>query len=202
MIYLTTVCEGYDEWTWYSGPVADSDAQYLRHAGEFVKPLTDEEYMTGPAVILHTLAKHSYVLDGTDLFWCIQWDPGLLILKMVPGESLSWIALRSPIPDVGGREPLPEDVDTADFDEDDNPQYNLIFTPWDASFDQQQREWDSFVPSSDQEIERLEASLSRVNALGPVMESRFSTDTDQWFQLCKKNINTWCGEGLRLKPSR
>lgn len=199
MQYVNFVYEDSDDATLHTGPVPDSDAAYLRQVSQHLQPLSDEEYMTGPAVILHTMAKYSYVLDANELYWCTEWDPGLLVVKMVPDAELQWVALRSPIPNFGGRDPLPEDDE--DYDEDNNPQYNLIFTPWDAQYDKQNREWGSFVPANDDVQQRFENALARVNGLGSVMESRYSNDSEAWFELCKKNLENWAGEGVRLKPA-
>jgi len=201
MQYVNFVFEDGDESTLYTGPVGDGDVAYLRKAATHFKPLSEEEYMTGPAVILHTMAKSSYVLDGRDLYWCIEWDPGLLVVRMSAGQEMQWVALRSPVPNFGGREPLPEDGDPDDYDGDDNPQYNLIFTPWDAQFDEQHREWGAFVPAGDQVQARFENALARVNALGDVMQARFADDRDGWLERCKQNLEQWCGEGVRLKPT-
>ena len=133
--YINFVHEDEGGPTLYTAPVPEEDAAYLRRAVTHLHPLSDEEYVTGPAGVLGTVAKFSYVLDGEDLYCCVEWAPGLLLIKMAPEKPLEWVAIRSPIPDFGGREPLPEDGDPDDYDEDDNPQYNLIFTPWDAQFD-------------------------------------------------------------------
>src|SRR5262245_61781520 len=135
MQYVNFVYEGDDDPTLHTGPVPENDAAYLRRAAAHLRTLSDEDYMTGPACILHTLAKYSYVLDDQDLYWCVEWPPGLLVVRMAPGKGLEWVALRSPVPNFGGREPLPEDGDPGEYDEDNNPQYNLIFTPWDAQYD-------------------------------------------------------------------
>ena len=194
--------DGEDSPALYTGPVPESDATYLRQAAAHLKPLSEDDYMTGPAVLLHTMAKHSYVLDDRNLYWCVEWDPGLLVIRMAPDQTMSWVALRSPVPDFGGREPLPQDGAPGDYKHEDNPQYNLIFTPWDAQYDEQKRECGSFVPA-DVDIEaRFEDALSCVNALGSVMESRYSEDTDRWIELCKQNLKKWCGDGVRLKPAR
>lgn len=199
MQYVNFVYEDSDDATLHVGPVPTEDAVYLKRAAAHLQPMSDEEYMTGPAVVLHTLAKYSYVLDGDDLFWCSEWAPGLLIVKMSPGAEFQWVALRSPIPNFGGRTPLPDD--DPNYDEDNNSQYNLIFTPWDAQFDKQDREWGNFVPADNVVQQQFENALARANSLGPVMESRYSDDTDSWFELCKANIETWSGVGVRLKPA-
>lgn len=199
MQYVNFVHEGDGEPLLHTGPVPAPDAEYLRKAAAHLKPLSDEQYMTGPACILHTLAKFSYVLDGEDLYWLVEWAPGLLVVKMSPDRELQWVALRSPVPNFGGREPLPDDSD--EYDEDNNPQYNLIFTPWDAQFDQQDREWAAFVPANNDVQTRFENALARVNALGTTIETRYAGDSDGWFTRCKQNLRQWCDEGVRLKPA-
>ena len=202
MQYVNFVYEGDDPPTLHTGPVPANDAAYLRQVASLMRPLSEEEYMTGPAVILHTMAKYSYVLDNHDLYWCVEWDPGLLVIRMSPKKEMMWAAIRSPVPNFGGREPLPEDGDPDDYDHDDNPQYNLIFTPWDAQYDEQYRERGSFVPADKDVQTRFENALSRVNKLGSVMESRYSDDMDGWFEVCKENLQAWSGEGIRIKPAR
>lgn len=201
MQFVNFVYEESDDLTLYTGPVPDGDAAYLRQAAAHLKSLSEDEYMTGPAAILHTMAKYSYVLDGEELYWCIEWVPGLVIVKMAPGKELQWVAVRSPIPNFGGREPLPDDGGPDDYDEDNNPQYNLVFTPWDAQYDKENREWGSFIPADDQVRMRFESALARVNALGSVLEACHAPNSGSWFQLCQANLEKWCGEGLRLKPA-
>lgn len=201
MQFVNFVYEDSDDPTLHTGPVPDGDAAYLRQAATHLKPLTDEEYMTGPAALLRTMAKYTYVLDDKELYWCIEWAPGLVIVKMAPDADMQWVALRSPIPNFGGRQPLPDDGDPDEYDEDNNPQYNLIFTPWDAQYDKQHREWGTFIPADDEVRTRFENALARVNALGSVMESRYADDSDNWFQFCKENLERWSGKGVRLKPA-
>lgn len=199
MQYINFIFEdGDDDSTLHTGPVPDSDAVYLRKAATHLRPLSDDDYMTGPACILQTMAKYSYVLDEQDLYWCVEWDPGLLVVRMTPNKALEWVALRSPIPDFGGRQPLPEDANSND-DEEENPQYNLIYTPWDAQFDEQHKEWGAFVPANAEVQARFERALDRVNALGDVMQSRYADDRDGWLGRCRENLEKWCGEGVRLK---
>jgi hypothetical protein len=193
------VYDGDGEPALHTGPVPATDAAYLRQAAAHLKPLSDEQYMTGPACILSTPARYSYVLDGQDLYWCVEWGPGLLVVRMSPDRELQWIALRSPVPNFGGREPLPEDGDPDDYEEDDNPQYNLIFRPWDAQFDEQKREWGAFVPANDDVRTRFENALAPVSALEGAMETRRAREGDGWFIRCKQNLEQWCGEGVRLK---
>jgi hypothetical protein len=198
MQYVNFVYENRDEPTLYTGPVSDLDTAYLRRALGHLKPLSDEDYLNGPAVILQTMAANSYVLDGEDLYWCVEWDPGLIAVKMAADAEMQWVALRSPIPDFGGREPLPEDGDPEEYESEDNPQYNLVFIPWDAQFDGQKREWRSFAPADGEVQKRFHNALARANALGALIEERFAQDRDGWISRCKQNLETWSGGGIRL----
>ena len=184
-------------YTLNSGPVAIADANYLREAAALMKPLTDEQYMTGPAVLPHFMAKFSYVLDGETIFWCIEWDPGLIVLRVPREGTFSWVALRSPIPDFGGREPLPIDREPSEFGFDNNPQYNLVFDAWDAQSETEARER-GFAPADDETHTIFEAALLRLNEFEADLESRFCEDYDSWLDQGKQNLAQWCGTGLRL----
>jgi len=37
-----------------------------------------------------------------NLYWCIEWTPGLLVIDLTPG-AMQWAARRSPNPEFGGR---------------------------------------------------------------------------------------------------
>lgn len=197
MQYINFVPSDGDEWSMHTAPVAEDDAAYLRRVIATLRPLSREDYMNGPAVVLHTLAKSSYVLDGQDVLWCVEWDPGLIVVRLSPDSELAWTAIRSPTPDFGGREA--DEADWEAYDDDaDNPQYNLIFVPWDAQFDAQKREWSSFVPADDDTQTRFQNALKCVDELGEIMETRYSKDHDTWAQRCKQNLEEWSGEGIRL----
>ena len=88
----------------HTAPVAEEDAAYLERVIPHLRPLSDEDYMNGPAVALRTMAKSSYVLRGEELFWCVEWDPGLIVVRLIPGQPMAWAAIRSPVPNFGGRE--------------------------------------------------------------------------------------------------
>ncbi len=199
MQYVNFVYEDSHDGKLHTGPVPDGDAAYLRKAATHLRPLSDEDYITGPACLLHTMAEYSYVLDDQVLYWCVEWDPGLLIVRMSPNQEMKWVAIRSPVPNFGGREPLPEDGDPDEYDEDDNPQYNLIFTPWDAQFDKDAKEWGSFVPADSEVQARFQRALTHVNSLGEVMQSRYADDRESWLSRCMQNLENRCGEGVRLR---
>ena len=71
MQYLNFVFRAGEEQL-HAGPVSESDASYLRQAMIHFKPLSDEDYITGPGAIVNTMAKYSYVLDGDTLIWYIE----------------------------------------------------------------------------------------------------------------------------------
>lgn len=169
-----------------------------------LRPISDEDYMQGPAVILHTLARYSYIVYRNDVYWCAEWEPGLIMVRFSPDGSLAWTALRSPVPNFGGREALAEDL--RDYDEDaENHQYNLVFRAWDAQFDEFWREARSFKPASSRIAGIFRAALSHPNQLGEQMQARYSDGDEysRWTELCVRNLRQWAGEGIRvtLKPA-
>lgn len=198
MQYLNYVYDNSDTPVIHTGPVAEREAEYLHRASTHLQPLSDEEYMTGPAGILSGLAKSSYVLDGSTLYWCVEWEPGLIIVQMRPNHEMQWVALRSPSPDFAGREPLPVDGKIEDYDPDENPQYDLIFTPWDAQYDAEYRKFGSFLPADEDVLQRFSDALRHANELGSAMQKRFSNDTSKWYQNCRRNIEKWAGNGVRI----
>jgi hypothetical protein len=174
------------------------EAAYLKRIATELRPLSEEDYINGPAFVVHTLAKYSYVLDGPIVYWCIEWKTGLIVVRFSPNDDMAWAAIRSPVPGFGNREATEAEWDQ--YDEDArNPQYHLIFDPWDAQFDAQKREWKAFVPADAEICSRFELALVRPNQLSELIEQRFSRDLDAWVERCKSNLNSWCGDGIRLK---
>lgn len=198
MQYIIFVEEGNGQ-VLYTGPVSESDAAFLRKAADYLKPLSDEQYMTGLAGILHTMARSSYILDGNELYWCIEWEPGLVVVRMTPIGDMQWCALRSPIPNFGGRDPLPEDGDPEDYHFENNSLYNLVFVPWDAQFDEEERESGRFVPASPEVRQQFHDLVTRANELSNLVDSRIDVDNSVWLENCKQNLAEWCGEGIRLR---
>ena len=192
MHYLIWVLSD-DEERLYVGPVPPKSAAFLQRATGSLQPLSDEDYLNGPDVFLATAARSSYVLHGEDVYWCVEWQPGLIVVRFTPGGRMEWVALRSPIPDFGGREADPAEVEA--FDEDAwNPHYDLVFDAWDAQFDAQNREWGSFTPARPEVAAKYEAALEHVSQL---TENRSTTDPE-WFDRCKANLTRWAGEGVVL----
>jgi hypothetical protein len=121
MQYVINVCDDLNEPRVFAAHVAANDASYIRRIAMMLKPLSDDDYMNGPGALLYTLAKFSYVLDKDDLFWLIEWDPGLIVIWFSPTGNTKWSAIRSPVPNFGGREAC--DSDWRAYDENaDDPQ--------------------------------------------------------------------------------
>lgn len=194
-LYVITV----DDTLLTAPPVRDDFRYFVNHVVPNLRPISDEDYMQGPAVILHTLARYSYILYREDVYWCAEWDPGLIVVRFSPDGSLVWTALRSPIPDFGGRKATAEEV--SDYDEDaENHQYNLVFRAWDAQFDEFWRKERSFRPASARTARLYEAALAHANRLGERMQARYSEDGkfSRWTERCKRNLRKWAGEGVRV----
>jgi hypothetical protein len=197
MQYINFVTNDDDEEVMHCAPVDDDDAAYLRRIIAELRPLSDEEYMTGPAVVLQTLARFSYTLDGEALYWCIEWQPGLIVVRLTPGGEMAWAASRSPVPGFGGREESEADRNAYDADAR-NSQRRLVFDPWDAQFDEQDRELRGFVPAVEDVQLRYQRAIAHINDLGEEMQRRFEAEREEWSKRCKKNLEDWCGEGIRL----
>ena len=67
MQYVNFVFGDEDESVMHTAPVAADDAGYLKRISAVLRPLSEEDYMKGPAVIMHTAAKYSYVLNDLDV---------------------------------------------------------------------------------------------------------------------------------------
>ena len=182
----------------HTAPVSEDDARFLR---ERVVPtfqaLDDETYLDGPAMILHTGARFSYVLDGEDLLWCVEWEPGLLVVRFSADGRMAWTALRSPVPGFGGRTPLKQDLEGYDEDAED-PQYNLVFHAWDAQFDEFSRTHCGFVPASEDAQRRHAACLRHPDGLVANAPERKDKELGAWIAACQRRVRDWAGEGLRL----
>lgn len=177
----------------------DGDAKYFREILPHLKPLSDEEYMNGVAVILQTGAAYSYVLYENNVYWCVEWAPGLVVVRFSPDGKIAACALRSPVPDFDGRTPNAEDA--TDYDDTvDNPQYNLVYRAWDALFDDEWREANGFKKTDDKTKAAYEASLRHVFDLGEKVATAYQTEEafNEWRNKCKEAIDNWSGDGIRL----
>lgn len=184
-----------------ASPLEDGDFRYFAdHILPSLRPLSDEHYMEGPAVILHTFARYSYILYRSEVYWCAEWEPGLVVVRFSPAGSMDWTAIRSPIPNFGGRVAAAEDVRNDDEDAE-NHQYNLVFRAWDARFDAADREWLSFQPAEAETASVYRAAVSHAEHLRVEMQARHSGDDKgaAWAERCKSNLRAWAGEGIRVR---
>lgn len=171
MKYIIFVYEGTDpeeagEPVLWSRSVPPGEEAYLRESVlPGMRPLSDEEYMAGPAKILNTAAHYSYVLDGEVVYWCVEWEPGLVVVRFALDASLALAELRSPNPEFGGREATDEELENYDEDNEERThQYNLVFDAWDAQFDDDERaeEWEV---ADDETKSRFDAALAHANRM-------------------------------------
>ncbi len=181
-------------------PVPQRETYYLiERVLPTMLPLSDAAYMRGPAVILGTLARYSYVLFDRAVYWCVEWEPGLVVVRFSGDGGMAWTAIRSPVPEFGGRTPLQEDLGAYD-ETADNPQYNLVFTAWDAAVgNEKDREFAGFVPADPETQQHYERAMSHVDSLGDIIESKYASDRDHWSKHCFANIKDWAGEGVRVQ---
>jgi hypothetical protein len=190
LLYVIDAFDEDDETTTMTRPVEEEDAQYLREKVlPLLQPLSAEEYSYGPAAILGTGAHYSYVLDGAVVYWCVEWDPGLLVLRFTPDGEMAWAALKSPVPGFGGREATEAEWDA--YDEDArNPQYRLVFDAWDDIFDRDREGWE---PISASDREAYTAALAPVNALSDALKQQWESRSEEYLERCKTSP-IWRGE--------
>jgi hypothetical protein len=185
----------------YTAPLESDDAAYfLKHIFSNLRPLSNEQYANGPAAILHTLAKSSYILHQKAVYWCVEWEPGLVVIRFTPDKTMNWTALRSPVPTFGHRLPTQEDL--RDYDENaTNHQYNLVFHAWDAQFEEDMREYRGFSRADEDTLGVYRMALEHVNALGEELQLQYSQDADfqQWLSQAKSNLAQRAGDGIRVK---
>jgi hypothetical protein len=188
------------------GDVAPELQAFLREqALPALEPLSPEQYCEGPLAVLNTMARASYVLTDDAVLWCIEWEPGLVVLRVARDGEMSWAAMRSPVPHFAGREPTPEDL-AADWHEDDPDScYSLVFDAWDAQFEEVEREDRGFVEATPEDVAFFEAAMETPNEAGRVhLETMEGDDAalEAWRDHCVANLEQWLGEGIRIPAAR
>lgn len=195
MKYLIHVHEADDSVKKYTGDVWWQDGEYLEKCLQHLQPMTDEAYCNSLLVILNTGARWSYVIDHDIILWLVEWDPGFIVVRFGPDNLIAATAIRSPIPNFGGREATDADWDA--YDEDgENHQYNLIFHPWDAQMDPTCR--GDYKPANETDAACFEACMKHANAIGHKAVQDNGSDLNGWREKCKATIDQWAGEGVRL----
>lgn len=196
MTYVIFVYDRNEDRTMYSARVPAGDATYLRRVCTTLAPLSEDDYVNGPAVILGTAAQYSYVVVGEDVLWCIEWQPGLIVIRFSPYGEFAWTSVRSKVPNFGGR-PAPQSEIDAYAEDFPDPQYNLIFDPWDAQFDEDQRNSMEFAAANTEIAAVFQAALNRVNGLQESIEQL--RNNPSWRDRCVNNLESWCGNGASIK---
>lgn len=189
MKYLIWVIGDEDE-ELYSGKVPGGDAEYLEKIIPLLEPVSRADYVSGLAVILSTAARYSYIQVDDEILWCIEWSPGFIVVKFSPDGQIHGAAVKGLNPCFGGRVATDEELDA--FDEDNNPQYNLIFDPWDAQFDEEYRVSENYRLASEDEIQRFQKALEFCGDLEAI--------NDTAFEKSKANIQAWSGSGRVVLP--
>lgn len=109
-------------------------------------PLAEDDYQFGPAVLLTTEARFVYVVDGAQVWWLVEWPPGIVAMRF--GPEGAYEVARLPIED------------------DDHPVVELVTVPWSAQFDEADRADAGFARSSLETQEAWEQAMAPVQALG------------------------------------
>jgi len=164
--------------------VAPDEEAYLRQdVIPVLEPLSDEEYIHGPAALLHTLARFSYVLDGDALYWCVEWRPGLIVIRFEPDQPMQYASMRSTDGTFTGTRTM-EEINAAG-DRTDDPQYNLVFESWDTQFNEELRA--KWPLASDLIRDRYNAALHSVQSMAIEMSKRFGEEQayQAWLEQCR-----------------
>lgn len=175
----------------FTATVGEREERVLREVAlPALGAMSADEYRRGLAALRETFAKSSVILDEDYVLFCFECDPGLIVLRVGADSQLAAVALRSPRPDFGGREPLPDDPP---FDDDElDPLYNLVFTPWDAQFDAELRAYEGFAAASDSDSAQYERAMA---TLGSAADSFGPAGP---FQARLRQLADWSGVGVRL----
>ena len=164
------------------GPVRPEEAAYLREAiAPRLQPLSKEDYANGPAAILQTDARWSYVLDGETAYWCVEWPPGLLVLQFTEQGPMQWTAVPSAQPETA------QELALKNYDEsEDDSQYRLVYEAWDAQFEGGLRTGWKTAPET---IElHFEKALTQVRQVEDELETLYGSDEtacERWMTACE-----------------
>lgn len=153
-----------------------------------LQPLTEEEYMDGPMAIVHTAARYTYVYDSEDggsLLWCIDWKPGILVIRIGCDGALSWAAVQKPCV-----------VNPEEWEDIPDPAYILIYDAWDAECgDISDAERSLWAPPSPKVTARYESILQSLNDIAVRRQSAWA-DLDAegqraaklaWLESCRSS---------------
>lgn len=166
------------------GPVRPQEMAYIRETiAPQLQPMTKEDYVNGPAAILQTEARWSYVLDGETAYWCVEWLPGLLVLQFTENGPMQWATVASSQLEAANA------AEMKDYNEDeDEPQYRLIYEAWDAQFEDGLREgWKVAPEATELSFER---ALTQVRQIEDELENLYGSDEaafERWMDACESS---------------
>lgn len=191
MRYLIFADEADTEPAVLTAAVADEEASYL--LDEIVprlEPMTGDEYVNGPLAIHTTWAPFCYILHDENVFWCVEWEPGLLVFRFSPTGTIDWAAIRSTLPAFVGRPVAPGEWEACDEDAPD-PLYNIVFDAWDAEPSRESR----WRPPTPEEMDRWRAAMAYAEGLGNSKWDLHDTDPEsyeRWLERCQQSA-IWSG---------
>ena len=192
MKYLIWVTEKDNSEKMYAAPVDKIDSDYFkREVTSYLKPISQAFYCQSFCAILQTLSRWSYVLYNEKLYWCILWGTsGLIVLEFQDDGTIQGVALRSPHKDEHWNDGIYE-----------NHQYNLVYTAWDAQFEEEKRTWKNFKPISNQDVEKqhFNKCILPIDTLAPKIEEAYQKDTENFMKKCLNRVEQWFGEGRKTK---
>lgn len=183
-----------------SAPVEAREAEYLRrHALPTLRVVDRETYVQCFAAVLSTAQRSSYILDGTDAIWCLEWKPGLLVMRFSPDGAMAGTALRSPRRFFGrpASSLTPEERLEQERERDGDPpeQSRLVFDAWDAQFDRDVRRWGGFEEAPASLVSRYAAALAPVNALSSEAQNAHGRDRE-FAKASFERLQAWAGTGI------
>ena len=201
MKYIIWVTQDDETEKMYAAPVDKIEKEYfIKEIIPSLQPISQDFYTESFVVILQTLARWSYILYDEKIYWCIEWDPGLIVLEIQKNGTLQALALRSPNPSFGNRIALAEDLKfQPDYEDYENHQYSLIFDAWDAQFDKEDRKYRKFEPVNKDGLEKqhFDKCIIHIDNLAPIVEEKYQQDTKNFMDKCQARIDKWADIGKR-----
>jgi hypothetical protein len=149
-------------------------ANYLRkEVLPRLKPLSKEDYLYGPAAILGAEPAFSYVVEGSNVYWCVEWDPGLLVIRFDDKGKMAYAALPAINPLFGNRTATLAEL--KEYEErDHDPQVELVYQGYDAQFEDGDRT--GWVIAGRPFRRTFETAIEHVNQLYDQLEEGFGDD--------------------------
>lgn len=155
-------------------PLENILAQYMRkQVLPLMKPLSKDDYLYGPAAILGAEAAYSYLLDGSVVYWCVEWDPGLLVIRFDDKGKMAYAALQALNPLFGNRTATLADIKAYEERECDQ-QVELVYQGYDAQFEDADRT--GWVIATRPFRRAFDTAIEFVNVMHEKLEDGFGDD--------------------------